>query len=228
MTSKEVIRQLQSLGNKTNIEGMKRFNISCTKAFGVNAPNIRSIAKQIKTDHVLALQLWNSGYHEARILATLIADPDSANLKLLDQWANEIENWAQCDACCGEFFQKTQYAQSLPFRWAKSRKEFVRRAGIVMIAEMAVHHKNEKDIIFEQYFPIINKYSTDERNFVKKAVNWALRQIGKRNHRLQKKAIILVRKIHKIPSSTAKWIATDALRELTNQKTISIINRRKG
>jgi len=227
MTSKEVLQRLKSFGDKSNIEMMKRFNISCTKAFGINAPTIRSIAKQVKTDHALALQLWNSGYHEARILATLIAAPDSANLKLLDQWANEIENWAQCDACCGEFFQKTQYAQSLPFRWAKSKREFVRRAGIVMIAEIAVHHKNEKDIVFEQYFPIIKKYSTDERNFVKKAVNWALRQIGKRNDRLQKRAITLAREIYKNPSSIAKWIATDALRELTNQKTIAIINRRK-
>ena len=227
MTSKEVLQRLKSFGDKSNIEMMKRFNISCTKAFGVNAPTIRLIAKQVKKDHQLAFQLWDNGYHEARILATLIADPDSANLKLLDQWANEIENWAQCDACCGEFFQKTQYALALPFRWAKSKKEFVRRAGIVMIAELAVHHKDKNDDFFEQYFPLLKQYSSDERNFVKKAINWSLRQIGKRNLRLRKKAIALAKEIHNIPSLSARWIATDAIRELTDSKTIAIIKRRK-
>jgi 3-methyladenine DNA glycosylase AlkD len=217
MTLKQVLHKLQSIGDEKNVEGMKRFNISFTKAFGVNAPNIRLLAKEIKKDHKLAVQLWNSGYHEARILAVMIADVGSANLKLLDQWAGEIENWAQCDACCAEFFQKTKYAQSLPFCWSKNRKEFVRRAGIVMIAVMAVHHKDEEDDFFEQYFSLIKKFSTDERNFVKKAVNWALRQVGKRNKRLHKKALALAQEIQKIPSATAKWIAADAIRELTNR-----------
>ncbi|MDP1677552.1 MAG: DNA alkylation repair protein [Bacteroidota bacterium] len=227
MTLKEVLLQLQILGSKKNIDGMKRFNISFTKAFGVSAPNIRFLAKEIKKDHQLAIELWNTGYHDARILATLIADPRSANLKLLDQWTSEIENWAQCDACCAEFYQKTKYAQTLPFRWAKRKKEFVRRAGIVMIAEMAVHHKNMNDEFFEQYFQLLKQYSTDDRNFVKKGVNWALRQIGKRNMVLQKKTIALAREIQKIPFSSARWIATDAIRELTSFKTIAIINRRK-
>lgn len=227
MTAEEVLHCLQLLGNKKNIDGMKRFNISSAKAFGVTVPNIRVLAKQLGKDHHLAFQLWNNGAHEARILATLIADPESANLKLLDQWTSDVENWAQCDACCTEFFQKTKYAQILPFRWSKNRKEFVRRAGIVMIASMAVHHKDEDDDFFEQFFPLLKQYSTDERNFVKKAVNWAVRQIGKRNLRLNKKAIVLAQEIHKIPSSSAKWIATDALRELTNKKTIALINRPK-
>ncbi len=227
MTVKQALHRLQLLGSKRNIEGMKRFNIPSSKAFGVSASNIRSLAKEISKDHQLAIQLWNSGVHEARILAALIADPESASLKLLDQWTAEVENWAQCDACCAEFFQKTKYAQLLPFRWSKSKEEYVRRAGIVMIASMAVHHKELEDAIFEQYFPLLKQYSTDERNFVKKAINWALRQVGKRNNRLHKKAIALAQKIHKIPSSSAKWIATDAIRELTNQKIMALIKRRK-
>lgn len=211
MTVQQVLNQLEYLGTAKNVEGMKRYNIASVKAFGVSAPNIRTIAKQIKKDHPLALELWDTEYHEARILAALIADPKQSNLKMLDTWANEIANWAQCDNCCAELFEKTTYAYKLPFRWTKSKKEFVRRAGIVMIAELAVHDKEADDSAFEKFFPLIRKYSTDERNFVKKAVNWALRQVGKRNLRLHKKSIALAEEIQNIPSSTAKWIASDAL-----------------
>ncbi|HAP37079.1 MAG TPA: DNA alkylation repair protein [Bacteroidetes bacterium] len=218
MTAEEVLKRLQLLGNNKNIESMKRFNILSDNTFGVTVPNIRSVAKEIVIDHQLAIELWNSGYHEARILASMIVDADAVNLKLMDQWVNEIENWAQCDACCTEFFQKTKYAQSLPFRWTKNRKEYVRRAGLVMVAVMAVHHKELKDAIFEQYFSLLKQYSTDDRNFVKKGVNWALRQIGKRNLQLNLKAIEFAKKIQEIHSSTANWIAADAIRELTNKK----------
>ncbi len=228
MTLQQTLKKLKTLGSQKNIEGMKRFNISSAKAFGVSAPEIRSIAKEIKKDHDLALALWASGFHEARILAAIIADPEKADLRLLDTWANEIQNWAQCDCCCSEFFEKTKYAYQLPFRWSKSKKEFVRRAGIVMIAVIAVHHKKTDDDEFETFFPLIKKYSTDERNFVKKAVNWSLRQTGKRNLRLRKKAIALLEEIQNIPSPSARWIASDALRELNNTKTIAIIQRRKG
>lgn len=226
MTKDEALKQLKRLGNKKNIEGMKRFNISYSQAFGVSAPNIRMLAKQLKTDHQLAVQLWNSEIHEARILATLVADPFSANLRQLDQWAGEIENWAQCDACCSEFFQKTKYAEILPYRWASNHKEFVRRAAIVMIATMAVHHKAKDDEFFVQYFSLIKQYSIDDRNFVKKAVNWALRQIGKKNMRLQKRALELAFEIQKLPSLSAHWIAGDAIQELTDSKTITIIKKR--
>ncbi len=226
MTKEEALKQLQLFGSKKNIEGMKRFNIYCTKTFGVSAPNIRLLAKQIKTDHLLALQLWDSENHDARILATLLADPLSANLTQLDQWANDIENWAQCDACCTEYFRKTKYAESLPYRWTINKKEFVRRAGLVLIASMAVHHKEKDDDFFIQYFPLIKQYSTDERNFVKKGVNWVLRQIGKRNMRLHKKAILLAKEINQFSSKSAKWIACDAINELTNHKTIENIKKR--
>ncbi len=228
MTLRTVLNMLRSLGSSRSIKAMERFNIPSVKAFGVSAPDIRSVAKIIGTDHPLALQLWESGYHEARILAALTADPDKALLKDLDHWVKGIANWAQCDAACAEYFQRTRFAEQLPARWTKNPKEFVRRAGCVMIAVMAVHHKLSDDQRFEQYFPLLKEYSTDERNFVRKAINWALRQIGKRNERLHKKAIALSLEIQNIPSHSAKWIASDALRELNSPKTITLIQRRRG
>jgi 3-methyladenine DNA glycosylase AlkD len=227
MTLQQTLQALRRLGNAANIEGMKRYKILSKKAFGVSAPNIRSIAKTIGCNHVLAIQLWNSGYHEAKILAAIIADPMKADVTLLDRWVEELENWAQCDACCTELFQKTSFAFKLPVRWVKSDQEFVRRAGIVMIAVLSVHHKKASDKDLEQFFPLLKRYSTDQRSFVKKAVNWAVRQIGKRNVRLHKKAIALSEEIQNIPSPSARWIAADALRELRNPKTIAMILRRK-
>lgn len=228
MTLRNVLQILRSRGSSRTINAMERFNIPSDKVFGVSAPEIRSLAKKIGTNHPLALQLWESGYHEARILAALTADPDKARLTDLDHWVRGIANWAQCDAACAEFFQRTRFAEQLPARWIKSPKEFVRRAGCVMIAVMAVHHKQSDDHIFERYFPLLKEYSTDERNFVRKGINWALRQIGKRNERLHKKAIALSLEIQNIPSHSAKWIASDALRELNSPKTKAIIQRRRG
>jgi 3-methyladenine DNA glycosylase AlkD len=227
MDLKETLNRLEALGRRKNIEGMKRFNIAATKTFGVTAPKIRMLAGQIGKDHSLALALWDSGYHEARILAALIAEPEKAKLKQLDRWVRDIENWAQCDACCLEYFQKTQYAPRLPERWTKNRGEFVRRAGIVMIAAMAVHHKKSSDEEMMAYFPLLKEYAVDERNFVKKAVNWSLRQIGKRNGALRKKAIALTEEIQNISSVSARWIASDALREFNDPRIIERTNRKK-
>jgi 3-methyladenine DNA glycosylase AlkD len=227
MTLQQTIQTLRSLGDPAIVEGMKRFGIDSPNAFGITAPVMRALAKEIKKNHTLALKLWDTGYHEAKILAALIADPSKADLKQMDRWANSLENWAQCDAACAEYFQKTRFALALPLRWSKSKKEFVRRAGIVMIAVIAVHHKKLDDSVLEQYFPILYHYTTDERNFVRKAVNWSLRQTGKRNTVLHKKAIALAKEIQNIPSKSAQWIAADALAELNNPKIIARIQRRK-
>ena len=228
MTLQQTLQALRKKGSQRTIDGMKRFGIDSVDAFGVSAPDIRMIAKQITRDHALALSLWETDIHEARILAVLIAEPERATLSLMDSWTREMRNWAQCDAACGEYFQRTRFAETLPERWCRQPKEFVRRAGFVMMAAMAVHHKQMDDSTFEDFFPLIIEYSIDERNFVRKGVNWALRQIGKRNIRLHKKAIALSKEIQNIPSPTAKWIATDALRELNDPKTIALVLRRKG
>lgn len=197
---------------------MARFGIDTERALGIKIPELRRLAKEIGTDHDLARALWDTGVHEARILAGLIADPLRATLPLLDRWARDFNSWDLCDLVCANFIDRTHFAWTLPARWARREEEFVRRAAFALIAALAVHDKAAADERFTTFFPLITRYATDERNFVKKAVNWALRQIGKRNARLRKRAIALAREIREIDSRSARWIAADALRELDTRK----------
>lgn len=207
---------------------MQRYNITTAKAFGVPVPDIRRIVKPIGTDHLLAMDLWKTGIHEARIAAALIADPLRFTRPMADRWTAGMENWAQCDACCAELFQRTSYATDLPFYWGGSDTEFRRRAGMVMIAVMAVHHKSTPDEDLLPYFPLILHAASDERMLVMKAVSWAARQIGKRSLFLHKKAIALAKEIQNIPADGAAWIARDIQIELHDPKTIQRLQRRKG
>ena len=217
MTYTQIIKKLKSLSNTKNRQGMARFGIETSKAFGISIPNLRAIAKEVGKDHKLAQQLWNSGYHEARILACFIDDPKEVTEKQLDEWVLGFNSWDLCDQCCNNLFDKTPFVTKKINEWSAREEEFVRRAGIVLMACLAVHDKKMSDAEFEPFFKIIKKYSTDERNFVKKAVNWALRQIGKRNLALNKQAIIVGKSIQTINSKPAKWIAHDALRELQSE-----------
>lgn len=228
MTKNETIRILRSLGSPVAAAGMKRFGISAASAFGVSAPRLRTLAKQIGTDHPLALSLWDTGIHDARILAAVIADPERMTVTEMDRWVKTVENWAQCDVCCLEIFRRSHAALTLPQRWSPSRSEFVRRAGIVMIAALAVHRKDLSDDELWSYTPLLRQCADDDRNFVKKSVNWSLRQIGKRNIRLLERAVRLAEEIRSLPSPSAKWIAAGALREFRDPKTIAMVRRRKG
>lgn len=221
MNVKEVIAELKRNGSRFNREGMNKFGINTDKAFGVNVPVMRKLAKKIGRDHKLAIKLWESGYHEARHIATMIADPVLTTKSLLNEWANEFNSWDIVDGSCSNLIRKTDFAYDLIPKWAKSNKEFVRRAAFSLIAYLAVHDKKKYDGDFLQFFPLIRKYSTDERNFVKKAVNWALRQIGKRSTFLNEQAVQLAEEIKLIDSKSARWIANDALRELKNHKTFA-------
>ena len=214
-----VISELKKHGSRRNVEGMARYGIKPTKAFGVNAPALRALAKNIGKNHELALQLWETGYLEARAIATLTADPELVTKSLMNKWVRDFDSWAVCDAACDYLFIYTPFAVDKIYEWSKRKEEFVRRAAFVMIATLAVHDKKRDDENFLEFFPLIKKYATDERNFVKKAVNWALRQIGKRSVFLNKKAIALAEEIKKINSKSARWTANDALCELTNPKT---------
>lgn len=211
---KEIIKKLKSLSNPKNVEGMARFGINPKKTLGVSIPVLRKMAREIGKDHQLALELWNSEIHEARILASMIDEKAKVSAKQMDQWVKEFNSWDLCDQCCMNLFDKLPIAWRKAIEWADKNEEFTRRAGFALMACLAWHDKQAKDSDFIKFFPIIKKYSTDERNFVKKAVNWALRQIGKRNKNLNKEAIKTVRKIERLNSKTAKWIASDALREL--------------
>lgn len=222
MTSTEVLKYLKRHGRKRNIETMKHFGIDTPKAFGVTAPVVRKLAKQIGTDHPLAQKLWRTGFHEARVIAALIADPDKTTISMMEQWVNDFDSWALCDACCGELFDYTSYAVAQAQAWSTRRKEFVKRAGFVLMAELAVHDTSMENSVFVSFFPLIERESTDKRNFVKKAVNWALRQIGKRNVFLHSRAMTMAKTLSRHPDSTAQWIGTDALKELRSD----IVRRR--
>ncbi len=218
MKYEEIIMELESLSNPEDIEGMARFGINHTKTYGVRMPELRRIAKNAGKDHELAEKLWNAGYGETKILAGLIEDPKMVTNDQMEKWVMGFDSWDVCDQCCINLFRKTPFAYKKVFEWSTREEEFVKRAAFALIAVLAVHDKKAEDREFEDFFPLIMRESVDNRNFVKKAVNWALRQIGKRNINLNKKAIEVAEKISNVDSKSAKWIATDAIRELKSEK----------
>jgi 3-methyladenine DNA glycosylase AlkD len=221
MNFRQVIDTLKSLADPDYLAGMTHFAIKTDRALGVSAPRMRKLAKEIGTDHKLALELWKTQIHEARIIAALIDDPKQVTKSQMNNWVRQFDNWAVCDVCCGMLFDRTPFAWDKAIEWPKRKEEFVRRAGFALMAALAVHDKKSPDKKFLPFFDIIRRYADDERNFVKKAVNWALRQIGKRNIALNKKAVALAKEIRKMDSPTARWIAADAIRELTNKKILA-------
>ena len=217
-SSEEVLATLRSLSNPEAVSSMGRFGIKADKAFGVSVPELRKLARSIGKEHSLAQRLWDSGLHEARELATMIADPKQVTEESMEQWVTQIDSWDVCDHCCGNLWDKTPFAYRKAREWSRQQEEFVKRASFSLMAALAVHDKAASDDAFIKFLPIIKRESTDERNFVKKAVNWALRQIGKRNRNLNRHAIEMAREIQKLNAKSARWIAADALRELTNEK----------
>ena len=215
MQYKEIVSKLKNLANPENVAGMARFGINPDNTLGVPVTEIRQIARQIGRDHRLALELWASGIHEARILACIIDDHKRVTERQMDDWVADFDSWDVCDQCCLNLFRKTEFAYKKVLEWSASDEDFIKRAGFVMMATLAVHDKKSADATFEDWLPIIKKGSTDNRNFVKKAVNSALRQIGKRNLNLNVRAIEAAEEIQQVDSKSARWIAADALRELT-------------
>jgi len=211
-----VVAELRSLGSEENRAGMARFGIKTDRAFGISMAALRPLARRFRRDHGLALALWASGIHEARLLACLIDDPKQVTSKQMDDWAAAFDSWDLCDQACMKLFVKTPFAEEKIARWAKDRREFVRRAGFALLAAYAVHGKKASDATFRAYLPLIEQAATDDRNFVRKAVNWALRQIGKRSPSLHRSALALARRLAASSDKTARWIGKDAVRELTD------------
>lgn len=211
---KEIVNMIKSMHNPKNVEGMARYGISTHNTYGISIPFLRKIAKENGQNHKLAVELWNTGIHEARILAAYIDDPGNVTSKQMDNWVSDFDSWDVCDQVCSNLFDKTRFAYQKASKWIKQDEEFIKRAGFALISALAVHDKRAKDEVFADFLPSIMDSSTDERNFVKKAVNWSLRQIGKRSVNLNKKAIGAALRIERLDSKTARWIATDALREL--------------
>lgn len=214
MDVQEVIDLLKEKANKQYHAGMLRFGISNDKALGVKIPEVRKLAKLIKKDHQLAQQLWDTGVHEARILASMIDDPKQVTPQQIDAWTKDFATWDVCDQVCGNLFDRTPYAIDKAIEFSSRQEEFIKRAGFVLMAEYAIHNKKADDLVFIKFFPMMEREAWDDRNFVKKAVNWALRQIGKRNKTLRPLAIECAQRIAQQNNKAAKWIAADALREL--------------
>ncbi len=217
-TCEEVVRRLKLMGDPRAAEGAARFGIRVPNLLGVCAPDLRRLAKEIGKDHALARRLWTTGLHDARVLATLIDDPAQVTPRQMEQWAGDFDSWAVCDAACCCLFDKTPHAWDKAVEWTGREPEYVKRAGFVLMAALAVHDKKAPDERFKAFLPLLVRHATDERNFVKKAVNWALRQIGKRSRRLNRLAIQTAGQIKQIDCRSARWIASDALRELISDK----------
>jgi len=226
MQLKAVLAELKKMGDPESAAGMARYGINTERALGISIPKLQGLAKKIGKNHLLADALWSSGIHEARILACMVDDPQQVNTQQLEQWVKQFDSWDLCDQCCNRLFGKTKYAAQKSLEWACRPEQFIKRAGFVLMAVMAVHAKNTTDRQFDSFFRLIKKEACDERNFVKKAVNWALRQIGKRNLALNKKAIAVAEEIQQLESKSARWIAKDALRELTAEKIQKILAAR--
>jgi 3-methyladenine DNA glycosylase AlkD len=230
MTVDEILKYLESIGSPENVAGMARYGIVTKKAYGCSAPQLHEFTKKLKktaTDrHQLAIDLWKTGIHDARAVAYLIDDPKQVTEKQMDAWVRDFDNWAICDSACNQLFVFTPFAYKKVYEWSASETEFIKRAGIVMMAGLALHDKKGDDAEIAKFLPILESKSDDDRNFIKKAVNWSLRQIGKRSFYLHGLALKTAERIKTRDTKAARWIAADAIRELSNPKTIERIKTR--
>ena len=224
-TAEEVLAELRAQANAENVAGMARFGINAERALGISMVALRQFAKPLKRDHALAAALWASGVHEARILASLIDEPKRVTPSQMERWARDLDSWDLTDQVCGNLFLQTPYAYNKAVEWSGRSREFVKRAGFTLMAQLAVHDKAAPDEAMQAFLPIIEREAADERNYVRKAVNWALRQIGKRDRRLNAAAVETARRIQQQDSRSARWVAADALRELTSEKTQAKLKR---
>ena len=215
MTKDEILKELKKNANPKNVLGMKHFGIQGKNMLGISVTFLRKFAKKISKDHKLALELWNTGIHEVKMLASMIDIVDMVSEKQMNKWVSDFDSWDICDGACMNLLCKTPFVDKKIYEYAKSEKEFIRRTAFTLIACLSFKKKEWKDKDFIKYFDLIEEYSFDERNFVKKAVNWALRQIGKRNAKLNVKAIKVAERIKKQGTKSARWIASNALSELT-------------
>jgi 3-methyladenine DNA glycosylase AlkD len=216
-----IISELKSISEPDYLKKMAHFGIDISKAFGIRVPNIRKMGKQIGKNQELSLLLWETGFHEARLLATFIGDYKQVTEMQINAWTKDFSSWDICDQACGNLFIKTPYFKSKVLEFAQAKAEFVKRTGFVLMAEAAVHLKKEPDETFLGFLPIIEREAYDNRNFVKKAINWALRQIGKRNLSLHQHAIDTANNILAQNNKKANWVALDALRELKSSAVLA-------
>lgn len=215
-----ILSELKSISEPAYLEKMAHFGIDVSKALGIRVPNIRALARQVGKNQELSLMLWETGIHEARLLASFIGDYKQVNETQINAWTNDFNSWDICDQACGNLFVKTPYFKSKVFEFSQAEAVFVKRTGFVLMAEAAVHLKKEPNETFLSFLPIIEREAYDNRNFVKKAINWALRQMGKRNAALHAHAVKTANNILAQNNKNANWVALDALRELQSEKVL--------
>lgn len=218
MNTEQVLNLLRAQADPEALDGMARFGIQIDQRLGLSIPTLRKIAKEVPHDHQLALELWESGIQEARILASMIDNPEDATEEQLEKWVKDFNSWDICDQVCDNLFEKTRFAWDKAREWSTREEEFVKRSAFTLIACLAWHDKQASDQQFIDTFPLIKAGAGDPRNFVKKAVNWAVRNMGKRNLTLNQAAIELAEDLLTLGDKTANWIAKDALRELRSEK----------
>jgi len=215
----EILDRLEEMGSEKNVAGMARFGIVGDRPFGVSVVELRKLAREIapKKDHSLALALWKTKRHEARLLATLVDDPARVTEAQMARWARDLRSWDVCDACAMNLFDKTRFAWRKAKEFARHDEEFVKRCGFAMMAALASHDKQASDERFAPFLSLVEREAWDERKYVKKGVNWALRGIGKRNARLRKAALLTARQVAHQGTPSARWIARDAIKELQSR-----------
>jgi 3-methyladenine DNA glycosylase AlkD len=213
-TAAACVAALKNASTKQDYANLKRFGITATKAFGVSMANLQKIAKPLGRDHALAEALWKTGWYEARMLASLIDEPDLVTPAQMDRWCKDFDNWGICDTVCFKLFDQTPHAFAKVTKWAASDEEFIKRGAFALLASLALHDKSSPDAAFLKTLPLVERAATDERNFVKKGVSWALRGIGHRSPKLWTAAMATAERLAASDDATARWIGRDAIKDL--------------
>ena len=209
------LESLKKLSTKQDFANLKRFGIVSDKAIGVSMANIQKVAKPLGRNHALAEALWKTGWYEARMLASLVDEPERVTPAQMDRWCRDFDNWGICDTVCFKLFDQSPHAFAKVAKWSASKEEFVKRGAFALLASLALHDKQSPDAAFLKTLPLIERAATDDRNFVKKGVSWALRGIGHRSPRLHKAALELAERLSASGDATARWIGKDAIRDLS-------------
>jgi 3-methyladenine DNA glycosylase AlkD len=215
----EVLIRLNALSDPNQLEGMSRYGMTVDRRLGIKIPELRRLARQVGRDHELALALWDTGFAEARILAAMVDEAGAVSAEQMDAWVQDFDSWDVCDQVCMNLFDKTPFAWDKVYEWADREPEFEKRAAYALIACLAWHDKKAGDDRFVAFLPLIVQGSTDNRNYVKKGVSWALRHIGKRNVALREQALLTAAQLQEMDSKSARWIAKDAVRDLNSETT---------
>lgn len=223
--TKQLLNDLKSKARPDQINGMARYGMTAEKRLGVSIPDTRKLANQFGKNHQIALELWQTGIPDARILAAMIDEPEKVTEAQMDAWVKDLNSWDVCDQLCMNLFEKTPLAKKKILEWSQQDEEFVKRAAFALIACLAWHDKKASDDQFIQLFPVIKTGSTDARNYVKKAVSWALRNIGKRNENLNRASVEAAKEMALIDSKAARWIASDVIRDIEKEAVQKRINR---